>query len=284
MLGHNRRVRRGIESGVVEIRPTRGLRGFSLSELARHWEVAAWLALRDLKLRYRQTAFGSAWAVLQPVTAAATFTLFFGHLAHVASDGLPYASFALAGAVCWTYVSSAVADAANSLVADRALVTKVYFPRILAPTAATLPGLVDFSVAMVVLGVAMAIQRVGPGLAVLLTPIWVLSFLLIAIAIGVWLAALNVKYRDVRYALPFAIQLWLFASPVIYSASYVSGAWRYLYAINPLVGALKGFRWSVMSGPIPGPEVFVSFASLLLIFVVGTAYFVTVQREMADVI
>jgi len=244
-------VRRSIESGVIEIRSTRGLGGFSLIELARHWEIAAWLAVRDLKLRYRQTALGSIWAVLQPVTAAAVFTLFFGHLAHVSSDGLPYASFALAGAICWTYVSGAVADGANSLVTDRALVTKVYFPRILAPIAAGLPGLVDFVVALVALVVTMAIQSVGPGWAVLLTPLWVLCLVLIAIGTGVWLAALNVKYRDVRYVLPFAVQLWLFASPVIYSPSYISGAWKYVYRAESARGALNGFRWSVLSGPRP---------------------------------
>jgi ABC-type polysaccharide/polyol phosphate export permease len=277
-------VSRRVETGVVEVRPGRGLRDLSLRDLASRWEVGALLALRDLRLRYRQTILGSGWALLQPLAAAAIFTLFFGHLAHVASDGLPYASFALAGTICWTYVSSAVGNAAESLVVDRALVTKVYFPRLLAPIAAALPALVDFMVALAALVVVMAFQHVGPGVAVLLAPVWVLFLIVVALAAGIWLAALNVKYRDVRYALPFAIQLWLFASPVIYSPAYVSGAWKYLYAVNPLVGVLGGFRWSVLSGPAPGPELAVSLLSAATVLIAATAYFARVQREMADVI
>jgi ABC-type polysaccharide/polyol phosphate export permease len=277
-------VSRRVETGVVEIRPGRGLRDLSLRDLARRWEVGALLALRDLRLRYRQTILGSGWALLQPLAAAAIFTLFFGHLAHVASDGLPYASFALAGTICWTYVSSAVGNAAESLVVDRALVTKVYFPRLLAPIAAALPALVDFMVALAALVAVMAFQHAGPGVAVLLAPVWVVLLVVVALAVGIWLAALNVKYRDVRYALPFAVQLWLFASPVIYSPAYVSGAWKYLYAVNPLVGVLGGFRWSVLSGPAPGPELAVSLLSAATVLIAATAYFARVQREMADVI
>jgi lipopolysaccharide transport system permease protein len=274
----------GRTSAVVEIRHTNGLSGFSLRELVNHREVAAILAMRNLKLRYRQTVLGSAWALLQPLTAAAIFTLFFGHLAHVASDGLPYLAFALAGAVCWSYLSGAVGEAANSLVVDRALVTKVYFPRMLAPIAAILPGLVDLAVALVALVVVIVAEGVTPGIALLLTPLWILGLVAVALAVGLWLSALNARYRDVRYALPFATQLWLFVTPVIYPASYVSGDWRYLYAVNPAVGVFEGFRWSVLGGPVPGAEAFISLGSLLALLASATAYFQSVQREMADVI
>jgi lipopolysaccharide transport system permease protein len=269
---------------VVVIRPTRGLRGFSLRELLMRREVAALLAIRALKLRYRQTVFGSAWAVLQPLAAAAIFTLFFGHLAHVSSDGLPYASFALAGAVCWSYLSGAVGDAANSLVADRALVTKVYFPRMLVPIAAVIPGLVDLGVALLALAAVIAIQGVTPGAALLLTPLWIAALGVVAFAAGLGLSAVNAKYRDVRYALPFVLQLWLFITPVIYPTSYVTGGWIYLYAVNPAVGVFEGFRWSVLGGRAPGLEALVSLASLVVVLAGGAAYFLRVQREMADVI
>lgn len=266
-------------------------RGASVSRLAaagqevfRCRNVAFILAGRDLKLRYRQTFMGSLWAILQPLSVAAVFSVFFGHLAHVSSDGIPYMAFVLAGAVCWNYVSGAVSEAALSLVNDRALVTKVYFPRVLAPMASILPGLVDFAVALVPLGVVMALQGVSVGPALILMPLWIVFLIAVASTAGLWLSALNARYRDVRYVLPLLLQLWLFVSPVIYPVSYVPHGWRYLYAINPLVGALSGFRWSVLGAPFPGTYLIVSAAALVFFACLAGAYFHRAQQELADVI
>jgi lipopolysaccharide transport system permease protein len=186
--------------------------------------------------------------------------------------------------VAWTYVSNAVSGAANSLVGNAALVSKVYFPRVLAPLAALIPGLVDLAVSLVLLAVLMAAYGVAPGAAVVLLPLIVLWLVAAALGAGLWLAALNVEYRDVRHALPFALQIWLFASPIVYPASLVEGAWRYVYALNPVVGLVDACRWSLLDAPAPGAEVLVSLATTLLVLVGGVLYFSARERRFADVI
>jgi lipopolysaccharide transport system permease protein len=256
----------------------------SLRELWSFRELAYFLALRDLKVRYKQTAFGVAWVVLQPLGAAAIFTVIFGRLAQLPSDGAPYAVFAFAGMTLWTYFSRSLDAAAQSLVQSRDVVTKIAFPRILAPAAAVVPGLVDLAIALGVLAVFLVVYDVPQSAALLTLPLWVAGTLLVALGVGVGLAALNVRYRDVRHTLPFLLQIWLFASPVAYSASLVEGGWRYVYALNPLAGLVEGFRWSVGAGPTPGPELLVSAAAAAVLIAAGTLYFLRAERTFADVI
>lgn len=264
-------------------RPSRGWwPRIDLRELWVFRETAYHLGLRDLKLRYKQTALGVAWVVLQPVIAVLLFTFVFGELADLPSDGIPYAVFAYAGLVGWLYVSAAVQTAAESLVESRDLVTKTYFPRILAPAAAVLPGLVDLLPTLAILAAFMALQGVAPDLALLSLPLWVLAAMAVALGVGLWLASLNALYRDVRYAVGFGMQVWLFASPVVFPSSLVDGAERALFALNPMVGVIDGFRWALVSGPPPPVQDLVSLASGLAILLSGAVYFQRVERSMAD--
>jgi lipopolysaccharide transport system permease protein len=255
-----------------------------LQELWSYRELALALARKDLSVRYKQTFFGIAWAVLQPLLAVVVFTVIFGRLAGLPADGIPYPVFAYAGAALWFYVSSSVSAAALSLVDNRELVSKTYFPRGLAPLAAVAPGLVDLLVALTILGVLMGAYGVAPGPEVVLLPAWVAAAAVIAFSVGLFLSALNVKYRDVKYALAFGIQLWFFGSPVVYASSLVTGDWRFLYALNPVVTVLDGFRWSVLNGPAPGLEALVSVATVACLLVGGLVYFHRVERYAADLI
>jgi lipopolysaccharide transport system permease protein len=269
--------------GWVENRPGRGwLPRFDLSDLFGYRELALRLALRDLKVRYKQTFFGVAWAIIQPLAGVAIFSVVFGNLAKVPSDGLPYPVFAYAGLAVWTYISVSVGSAAESLAQHEALVTKVYFPRLVAPAAAILPGLLDLAISLLVLVVFMAAYSVSPTAALVLLPLWVIAALAVAFGVGALLCALNVEYRDVRYALPFLLQLWLFASPVVYPSSLFHGVGLYLYSINPAVGVIDGFRWSLAGGPAPGASALASLAGFILITVVGLTYFARVERRFAD--
>jgi lipopolysaccharide transport system permease protein len=271
------------DSPWLENRATKGwLPRLDLRELWLYRELALNLALRDLKLRYKQAAFGAAWALIQPAAAALVFTVVFGRLAGLPSDGIEYPVFVYAGLVVWLYFSGATDSGAQSLVEQRELVTKIYFPRVLAPLAAVLPGLVDFALSLGLLGVLMLVYGVSPTTALLMLPAWIAGLVGVALAAGLWLSALNALYRDVRYALPFLIQLWLFASPVVYPSSLVEGTWSYVYAANPMVGLLDGFRWSLVGGPSPGPEGLVSLASGLALLAGGAIYFHAVERQLVD--
>lgn len=273
------------EAAWTELRPSRGWRAqLDLREIWRHRELALFLALRDLRLRYRQTIFGVAWAVLQPLVAVAIFTLIFSRVAGLQTGDVPYLVFAYSAMVIWSYASTGVDAAARSLIEDRSLVERVYFPRVLAPAAALLPGLLDLGISLVVLAVFMAIFGVAVPLTALLVPVWIALAILVALGVGLWLCALNVQYRDVRYALNFGLQVWFFATPVVYASSLLDGAWRWIYAINPLVGVVDGFRWSVLGTPAPPPADVMSLVSGTLILLTGTIYFHSVQRRFADVI
>jgi lipopolysaccharide transport system permease protein len=269
----------------IENRPTRGwLPQLGWSELWARRELVLFLALRDFKLRYAQAALGVAWVLIQPLVAAALFYGVFGRGLGAPSDGIPYLVFAFSGLVLWTYLSQSVQSASESLAAHSALVTKVYFPRLVAPIAAVLPGLVDLAIALVVLAVLMAAYGVVPGLAVATLPLWILAAVAVALAVGLWLAALNAQYRDVRHALGFVLQIWFFASPIAYSSSVISDGWRYVYAANPAVGVLDGLRWSALGAPAPGSEDLVSLAVGILVLATGALYFRRVERRLADVI
>jgi len=255
-----------------------------LAELWAFRELLTALATKTLRVRYKQTLFGVSWAVLQPVLAVIVFSVVFGRLADLPADGMPYPVFNYAAMILWLYVSSSVAAAAQSLVESRDLLTKVFFPRLVAPLAAVVPGLVDLAIAFVVLVALLVVYGVLPTIAVLLTPAWVVAAIAVGIAFGIPLAALNVRFRDVRHALPLLLQVWLFASPVVYASSLVEGGWRYVYAVNPMVTVLDGFRWSVAAGPAPGPESLVSLGVVLVVLAVGLAYFRRAEQVFADVV
>jgi lipopolysaccharide transport system permease protein len=271
--------------GWVENRPpARWAPELDLGELWAYRELGTSFALRNLKVRYKQTFFGVAWALLQPLLAVLIFSIIFGRLAGLPADDIPYPVFVYAGMTIWLYFSGSVTSAAQSLVDNRDLVSKVYFPRIIAPAAAVMPGVVDLAISLVVLGVFLAIFDVAPSAPVVLVPVWVLATTVLSFAVGLWLSALNVKYRDVKHVLGFLLQVWLFASPVVYSSSLVEGTWRYLYALNPLVAILDGFRWSVAGGPAPGAPALVSLLVAVVVLMTGLVYFRRVERGFADLI
>lgn len=273
-----------VESALwTENRPSAGwLQGLNLGELLRYRELLLFFAIKELKVRYKQTLFGVGWVVLQPLVAMVIFTVVFGRFAGLPSDGLPYEVFVFAGLSVWLYFSSTIRTASESLVEDPSLVTKVYFPRVLAPTGAVLPGLVDLGVSLVVVGILMAIFGVAPGLSLVLLPVWIAAAVLVALGGGLWLSALNVLYRDVRSVVPFLVQVWLFASPVVFPSSIIGSPEKYVYALNPLVCVLDGFRWSLLDAPAPNTVDLISFVSACLLLISGLVYFRHAERRFAD--
>jgi lipopolysaccharide transport system permease protein len=263
---------------------SRGWSPLRLGELWEYRELLYFLVWRDVKVRYKQTALGVAWAVLQPLLAMFVFSLFFGRLAGIPSDGLPYPVFSLAGLVPWTFFVFGLTEAANSVVGSRHLITKVYFPRLAIPLATVLAGLVDFAIALLLLLGVMTWYGVVPGVqAVMIVPLILLAFTT-ALGVGLWLAALNVQYRDVRYVLPFLSQLWLFATPIVYPSSLVPGIWRTVYGLNPMVGVVDGFRWALLGTEAPGPVIAVSAVAALAVAAGGGYYFRRMERAFADVV
>jgi lipopolysaccharide transport system permease protein len=255
-----------------------------LREVWRSRELLLFLAWRDVSVRYKQTALGVGWAIFQPVLAAAVMTLVFGVLAHVPSESVPYLVFAFCGLLPWQLFSSAFSGAANSLVSNEHIVTKVYFPRLVLPLAAALAALVDFVFALPVFFVLLAWYRVVPTPAICLLPIFVLLALMSALAMGVGLAAVNVRYRDVRHVLPFLTQIWMLATPIVYPASLIPSRWRAWLGINPVAGVVEGFRWSVIGrGAFPLPLLAISTTVATLLLVISVTYFVRAERAFADI-
>jgi lipopolysaccharide transport system permease protein len=275
----------GGEIPVTVVEPASGWRLPDFRELWRYRDLLFFLALRDLKVRYKQTALGATWAVLQPVFTMLVFSVFFGGLAKVPSDGLPYPVFTFAALLPWQMFSYALNQSGNSLVANERLLTKVYFPRLLIPLSSVLSGLVDFAIAFVVLlGLALW-YRIPPTAALLVLPPLVLFVVITAFAVGLWLSALNVQYRDVRHTLPFLTQLWLFVTPVAYSSSLVPARYRLVYGLNPMAGVVDGFRWAILKGaPAPGPMLLVSVGTVVILLVGGLIYFRRMERNFADVV
>jgi lipopolysaccharide transport system permease protein len=276
--------RRG-EKKWIENAPSRGW--FPRLDLAELWtsrELVLILALRNVKVRYKQTLLGVGWALLQPLAGVVIFTLVMRRLANVPSQGIPYPVFVYAGLAVWTYFANGASAAADSLAAYRELVTKIYFPRLLAPLAAILPGLIDLCISMLAVGVFMAIYGVAPSKALVFLPLWILAAVVTTCGVGVWLSALNARYRDVRNALGFLLQLGLFATPVVYPSSLVHGSTRVLLYVNPVAGVVDGFRWALIGAPWPGPYALVSLGSALVMFWAGIIFFARVERGLADVI
>jgi lipopolysaccharide transport system permease protein len=270
--------------GWVENRPGRRFDRAALLAVWEYRELLGFLAARDLKVRYKQAVFGFAWAAFQPLAGALIFTVVFHNLGDVDTGGVPYPVFAFAGLAAWSYISMSVTEATESLVRNAALVTKVYFPRVVAPLAAVLPGMVDLLVSFGVLAVLMAIYGYAPGPSILALPVAIAALGLVPLGIGLWLSALNVQYRDIRLVIAYAIQLWLFISPVAYPFDVVPADWRLLYACNPAVGALELFRAAVLGTSLQADAVAVSMLVGLTISVTGFLYFHRVERRFADVI
>ena len=251
-----------------EIRPSTGWLSLDLRELWVYRELAYFLAWREIKVRYKQTAIGVAWAVLQPIAMMLVFTVFFGKLGNLPSDGVPYPLFAFAALLPWQLFSRTITECSNSLVADQRLITKVYFPRLIIPIATTCSALVDFAISAALLAGLMFFYGYVPGVEILWLPAFTFLMIVAALGVGFWLSALNVEYRDVRHALPFVNQFWLFITPVAYSSSLVPERWQVVYGLNPMVGVIEGFRWALL-GVGNGPS-----ASLLLSTLVAIALFV----------
>src|SRR5258708_2296116 len=244
----------------LRIEPPRSWQMLDLAELWAYRELLFFFVWRDIKVRYKQTVLGAAWAIVQPLMTMVVFTVFFGRLARVPSDGMPYPVFSLMALVPWTYFASALSACSTSLTGYQHIISKVYFPRLIVPFAAVIAPLVDFAIGFAILIVLLAWYGIVPTASI----IWLPALLLLAVAtaagVGVWLAALNVRYRDVRYVVPFAVQLWMFATPVAYPASLVPERWRAIYYLNPMAGVIEGFRWALAGGPAPGALTLVSAA------------------------
>jgi len=271
--------------GVVRIAARRRWARIDPAELWDYRELLYFFVWRDLKVRYKQTAVGAAWAVLQPVMTMAVFSLFFGMLAKIPSQGLPYPVFYYCALLPWTYFATAMQNATNAVVENQHVITKVYFPRILLPIAGVLSGFVDFLIAFGVFLAMMLYYGIWPTRAVLWLPAFTLLAILTALGVGLWLSALNALYRDVRYVLPFLVQFWLFASPVAYPSSLVPARWRWLYGLNPMAGVIEGFRWALTGhGQPPGALLLASTAAVLLVVVSGWIYYHSMEGTIADVV
>jgi len=270
---------------VLRITPPSRWWAVPLRELWAHRELLYFFVWRDIKIRYKQTAIGAAWAVLQPLLTMLVFSLFFGKLAHIPSEGLPYPIFYYSALLPWIYFATALQNATNSIVENQRLITKVYFPRLALPLSTVFSGLVDFVISFLMFLVMMVYYGIRPTVLALWLPALLLLTLLTALGVGLWLSALNAIYRDVRYVLPFLIQFWMFASPVAYPASLVPTKWRWVYGLNPMAGVIEGFRWSLTGrGDPPGPLVFVSAGVVIAVLLSGVAYFQKMETIVADVV
>jgi lipopolysaccharide transport system permease protein len=265
------------------IKPSRGWVSLKLGDVWAYRELLYFLVWRDIKVRYKQTALGAAWAIIQPFFTMIVFSIFFGNLAKVPSDGIPYPIFSYAALVPWTFFANALAQSSNSLVGSQNLITKIYFPRLVIPIASVLSGLLDFALAFALL-IGMGIYfGVLPTLNVIWLPLFLLLGLATALGTGLWLSALNVEFRDVRYVVPFLVQVWLFATPVAYPSSLVPEPWHTIYGLNPMAGVVEGFRWALLGTPTPpGLLLGVSAAAAMALLISGAFYFRRMEKTFAD--
>jgi lipopolysaccharide transport system permease protein len=268
----------------IHITPSQGWVPIRLAELWQYRELLYFLSWRDVKTRYKQTALGVAWAIIQPFFTMLVFSLFFGRLANIPSDAIPYPIFAYAALVPWNFFANGLAQASTSLVLGSTIITKVYFPRLAMPIAAVLSGLVDFALAFVVLLGMMLYYGLLPSPKVVLLPLFLALALVTSLGAALWLSALYVQYRDIRQVVPFLVQLWLFSTPVAYPSSLLSEPWRTVYGLNPMVGVVEGFRWVLLGTAAPGPMVLVSTLVALAVLVGGAFYFRRMEKTFADVV
>ena len=267
----------------IVIRPAPKWAALNLGDLWRYRELAFFLTWRDVSVRYKQTVLGVGWAVLQPIFTMLVFSVFFGYLGKIPSDGIPYPIFTFCALLPWQLFAYSLAESANSLVANQNLITKVYFPRIIIPMAATLAGLVDFAIAFVILLGMMVFYHIPLTPAILTVPVFVALALITAVGAGLWLSALNVEYRDVRYTIPFLTQAWMFLTPIAYPSSLIPGVWRTLYGLNPLAGVVEGFRWALLGLAEPAWGM-LGVSSLIAVgmLVSGAYYFKRMESSFAD--
>lgn len=276
---------------VLILRPSRGWSALNLGDLWRYRELIYFLIWRDVKVRYKQTALGASWAILQPIITMVVFTLLFGRLAKMPSDGIPYPLFSYTGLLPWGLFTKAIGDAGRSMVTNRSMITKVYFPRLSIPLSSVLAGLVDFGLSFLVLVGMILVYNYVPALeyqvvitpAILTLPLFLLLALVTSLGVGLWLSALNVQYRDVNYILPFLTQFWLFITPIAYPASMIPEKWQLLYSLNPMTGVVEGFRWALLGvKEAPSPMIAISSVIAILLLVTGLFYFRRMERTFAD--
>jgi lipopolysaccharide transport system permease protein len=272
------------EPPVTIIKPTAGWARLRLGELWEFHELVFFFIWRDVKVRYKQTVLGAAWAIIQPLFTMLIFSIFFGRLAGMPSDGLPYPLFALAGLVPWLFFMNGLSHGANSLVENEKLIKKVFFPRMVVPVSSVLAGLIDFAIASLLLVAAMIYYQIAPTVDVIFLPLFVLLSVVAAMGVALWLSALNVQFRDVRYVVPFLGQVWMFATPIAYPSSLLDESWRLIYALNPMVGVVEGFRWTLLgAGDAPLGIFAVSAAVAVALLVSGAFFFRRVERSFADI-
>jgi lipopolysaccharide transport system permease protein len=270
---------------ITIVEPRKAFWDLELGSLWEYRELLFFLVWRDIKVKYKQTALGVAWAVLQPILATLVFSIFFGRLARMPSDGIPYPVFVYVAMVPWQYFANALTESSNSLVASQNLIKKVYFPRLVIPLGSVIAGLVDFCFAFIVLIGMMFYYGITPSRTIFLFPVFLLLAVCTALAIGLWMSALNVQYRDVKYTIPFLTQFWMFATPVVYPASLVPAKWRAWYGLNPMAGVIDGFRYALLGRAAkPGPMIYVSAAAVAVLLLGGLLYFRKMESTFADVV
>ena len=280
-------VRSAVENAAfVRIEPSKGWVALNLRDLVEYRELLFFLVWRDVKVRYKQTVLGAAWAILQPFIAMVIFSIFFGRVAKIPSDGIPYPIFAYSALVPWMFFANGLNTASNSLVGGAGLIKKVYFPRLVMPIASVLSGIVDFALAFSVLLLMMLHYDIVPTAKILWLPFFLLLALITSLGMALWLSAMNVQFRDVRYVVPFMVQLWFFMTPIVYPSSMLSEPWRTVYGLNPMVGVIEGFRWALLGGvnAAPGSAILVSTLAAVLFMISGAFYFRRMEKTFADVI
>jgi lipopolysaccharide transport system permease protein len=270
---------------ITVIEPSKGWLRVNFRELWAYRELLFFLSWRDISVRYKQTVMGAAWAIIQPLLSMVIFSVFFGKLAKIPSDDIAYPIFSYAGLLPWQYFSSAMSDSARSMVGQGKILTKVYFPRLIVPLAAVLPPIVDFAIAFVILIGLMFYYGVAVTWRLLWLPVFLLLALATALGVGLWLSAMNVRYRDIGYVIPFLAQFWMYASPVVYPASMLPERWRLLYGLNPMTGVIEGFRWALLgTNTPPGPITLISAGVVIVLILSGMFYFRRVEDTFADII
>ena len=270
---------------LIRLEPRTGWVSLGLVDLWHYRELLFFMVWRDVKVRYKQTALGAAWVILQPLLTMIVFSVFFGRLAKMPSDGVPYPVFVFTALLPWQLFAFALTESSNSLVTNQNLITKVYFPRLAVPISAVLAGLVDFAISFMALLLLLFYYHITPTIAVLALPLFAILAIATALGAGLWLSALNVQYRDVRYTIPFLTQFWLFITPIAYPSSLVPPQWRLLYGLNPMAGVVEGFRWALLgSSQTPGPIIGVSAVIVVVMLIGGLYYFRRMERSFADVV
>jgi lipopolysaccharide transport system permease protein len=281
----NQHVARPTSPSSIEIRPSRGLFDLGLSTVWQYRELLIVLVLRDIQVLYKQAALGVAWAIVQPLLAVVIFTIIFGHFARMPSEGIPYPVFAFAAVLPWTYFASAMRRGATGLVTEAELIRKVYFPRLIIPLAGVIAPLLDFAIAFLILLAVMFWYGVIPSWRLLATPLLLADAGLLALAMGLWLGPINVRFRDVQHTLPFMIQVWMYATPIVYSLNIIPTEWRWLYSLNPMVGVIEGFRWASFGRGNPDlVAIVLSFLIVVVLLAGGLIFFRRMERSFADLI